>query len=348
MILDFSVPFTTNPETNIYYINLGIGDKFPIACVGRESYIVGGKITSGADFTISEGYAIHNLQVGQFVSIAHCSDFTMGLGHDYLNLATGVSKLFKENNEYNYDSSYREKGQILIQNDVWLGHNVTVMAGVTIHNGAIVASNSHVVKDVPPYAIVGGNPAKIIKYRFSEEIIDKLLTIQWWNWSSDKIIENNEFFKSEDVVAFCNKFYYEALENKKKVKDIQMQKMDNTYLFFMDFTEPYAIWQRVIREFIKKFKLKADHLLILYIDEEFANNNTEAIHLLNKFIAEQLVTENPICSVSICIENKENERAMFRKTDYFITNRSKSTILHSEYAYENKVKVISGVDMPIF
>ncbi|MBD7912510.1 MULTISPECIES: CatB-related O-acetyltransferase [Clostridium] len=348
MVINFSVPVEKNTETKRHYINMSNGSTFPTVCVGRDSYIVDGEITSGVQLTISKGYAVHNLHIGQFVSIAHGVGFTMGLGHDYLNLSTGTSKLFKENNEHNYEGGYKEKGQILIQNDVWLGHDVTVMAGVTIHNGAIVAANSHVVNDVPPYAIVGGNPAKIIKYRFSEEIIEKLLTIQWWNWSDERIKENREFFKSRNIVDFCNKFYNEALENNKKIKDIEIPKKENTYLFFMDFTEQYSLWERVIKEFINNFKLKTDHLLILYIDEEFANNNMNLINLLSEFIDEQLVTENSMCSISICIENKENERSMFKKTDYFITNRSEFTILHSEYSYENNVKVISGVDIPIF
>ncbi|WP_052447542.1 CatB-related O-acetyltransferase [Clostridium polynesiense] len=332
----------------MYSLSTANGDKFPLAWVGRDSYVVGGKITSGADFTLSEGYAVHNLHIGQFSSIGHSSDFTMGLGHNYFNLSTGVSELFKEDKNYPYEGSYKEKGQILIQNDVWLGHNVTIMPGVIIHNGAVVAANSHVVKDVPPYAIVGGNPAKIIKYRFSEEIINKLLTIKWWNWSNEKIRENGEFFKSEDINAFCSKFYNEALEEDRKIKDVEIDNLENTFLYFMDFTEPYPLWERVIREFVKAFKSKEDHLLVLYIDEEFANSNRELMNLIPQFIDELFLAANFKCSLSLHFGNKESERAVFRRVDYLITNRDKHTILHSEYAYENKVKVISGVDSPIF
>lgn len=348
MVIKFKVPVGTNRENKMYYFKVQDGDYFPIACVGRESYIVDGLITSGANFTFSQGYAVHNLQIGQFDSIGHCSDFTMGLGHNYFNLTTGVSELFKENINTDYEGNYKEKGQILIQNDVWLGHHVTVMSGVIIHNGAVIAANSHVVKDVPPYAIVGGNPAKIIKYRFSKEIIDKLLTIQWWNWSDDKIKENNEFFKSQDVTAFCNKFYDEAVKNNTKFKDVQISKLDNTYLFFVDFIEPYAVWKRVIKEFVRKFKSREDYLLILYIDKEFSNNNVKLIQSFQQFANELSKVEKFNCSIYIYIGDKESERAIFKKTDYFITNRSKYTILHSEYADENNVKIISGVDVPIF
>lgn len=75
-----------------------------------------------------------------------------------------------------------------IGNDVWLGRDVTIISGTTIGNGSVIAANSHVVKDIEPYSIYGGNPAKFIRYRFSKEIIEMLLELQWWNYD-DFIIE---------------------------------------------------------------------------------------------------------------------------------------------------------------
>jgi acetyltransferase-like isoleucine patch superfamily enzyme len=79
------------------------------------------------------------------------------------------------------------KGDIVIGNDVWLGSGCTIMSGVTIGDGAVVAANATVVKDVPPYAIVGGNPAKVIKHRFTEEQISALLLNPWWEKSDQEI-----------------------------------------------------------------------------------------------------------------------------------------------------------------
>lgn len=95
--------------------------------------------------------------------------------------------------------SYPQKGDITIGNDVWIGHNATIMAGVTIGDGAIIATNATVVKDVAPYSIVGGNPAKEIKKRFSEEVIEQLLEIQWWNWDIEKITKNVQLLTSNSV-----------------------------------------------------------------------------------------------------------------------------------------------------
>lgn len=97
-------------------------------------------------------------------------------GHDWSNAMEG--------------KEYPEKGNTIIGNDVWIGYGATIMPGVTVGDGAIIATKSVVTKDVAPYSIVGGNPAKEIKKRFSEEDIKKLLEISWWDWPIEKITEN--------------------------------------------------------------------------------------------------------------------------------------------------------------
>lgn len=88
----------------------------------------------------------------------------------------------------------RTKGGIEIGNDVWIGHNTTILSGVKIGNGAIIGNGCIVTKDVEPYSIVGGIPARKIKMRFDDEIIQYLLEIKWWNWSESKIKNNKKFF----------------------------------------------------------------------------------------------------------------------------------------------------------
>jgi virginiamycin A acetyltransferase len=80
-----------------------------------------------------------------------------------------------------------EVGDIVIDNDVWIGYEAVIMAGVHIGNGAIIAARAVVTKDVPPYTIVGGVPARPIRKRFDEEVIRKLETLKWWDWSAEKI-----------------------------------------------------------------------------------------------------------------------------------------------------------------
>jgi acetyltransferase-like isoleucine patch superfamily enzyme len=97
------------------------------------------------------------------------------------------------------------KGDIIIENDVWIGAKSTIMSGIKIGNGAVIGATATVTKDVPPYAIVVGNPGKIIKYRFTETQIEKLLAIKWWDWSEQKIISEYRNMWSTDIDAFINK-----------------------------------------------------------------------------------------------------------------------------------------------
>ena len=97
------------------------------------------------------------------------------------------------------------KGDILIQNDVWVGAKSTIMSGVTIGNGSVIGANTTVSKDVPPYAIMVGNPGKIIKYRFDEDQIKDLLDIAWWDWNESKIKEESMLLWSRDINYFIKR-----------------------------------------------------------------------------------------------------------------------------------------------
>jgi virginiamycin A acetyltransferase len=173
-------------------VNLpGRTEPFPILTIGRRSYIVNAQIQTALNFDIGAGR--HNVQIGQFCSLADYITFMVDLSHDYSGVTTSGSTLLSVQG---HKSAMPRKGQILIQNDVWIGHGVTIMSGVTVGNGAVIAANAHVTKDVPPYAIVGGNPAKVIKYRFPEEQIQDLLQIAWWDWSDSEIQSRKEDFQT--------------------------------------------------------------------------------------------------------------------------------------------------------
>jgi len=93
---------------------------------------------------------------------------------------------------------------IIIGNDVWVTSNVKIKQGITIGDGAVLATECFVTKDVPPYAIVGGNPAKIIKYRFSEEQIKDLLEIKWWDWDVEMVVKAAPLLASENIDEFIS------------------------------------------------------------------------------------------------------------------------------------------------
>lgn len=96
------------------------------------------------------------------------------------------------------------KGDTVVGNDVWIGYESVIMPGVTIGDGAVIAAKSVVTKDVPPYTIFGGNPAQVIKQRFDDDIIEKLLEIAWWNWDIKKISANLEKITAADIKALLS------------------------------------------------------------------------------------------------------------------------------------------------
>ena len=138
-------------------------------------------------------YPIHRekLIIGKFCSIACGTKFLFNCAnHTLKSLSTYTFPLFYEEWELeksNITTAWDNKGNIVIGNDVWIGYEAVIMAGVHIGDGAIIAARAVVTKDVPPYTIVGGTPAKEIRKRFDAEVIEQVLIQKWWDWSTDKI-----------------------------------------------------------------------------------------------------------------------------------------------------------------
>lgn len=152
------------------------------------------------------------LIIGKFCSIAEGVTFIMnGANHRMDGFTTYPFNIFGGGWEKVTPTidQLPFKGDTIIGNDVWIGQNVTIMPGVKIGDGAIVAANSTVVKNVEPYTIAGGNPAKVIKKRFSDEIIDLLLELQWWNWDEQKIFKNLDQLVSASDIKTLKKFLEE-------------------------------------------------------------------------------------------------------------------------------------------
>ena len=138
-------------------------------------------------------YPIHRekLIIGKFCSIACGTKFLFNCAnHSLKSLSTYTFPLFYEEWELeksNITTAWDNKGDIVIGNDVWIGYEAVIMAGVHIGDGAIIAARAVVTKDVPPYTIVGGTPAIEIRKRFNAEVIQQLLMLKWWDWSTDEI-----------------------------------------------------------------------------------------------------------------------------------------------------------------
>jgi len=149
------------------------------------------------------------LTIGKYCSISQNIIIHLG-GNRRTNFITSypltTGKVAKRIGVKEINRNYILKGNVDIENDVWIGYGATILAGVKIENGAIIGAGSVVTKDVKPYQIVGGNPAKLIRLRFQEDQIKKLLEIKWWDWNEKKVIENAKILCFNNVDLFLKKF----------------------------------------------------------------------------------------------------------------------------------------------
>lgn len=146
-----------------------------------------------------------DLKIGRFCSIAGGATILLGGEHRYdwvttypFNVVCGETRRFQ--------GHPRSKGPVIIGNDVWIGLGAMILSGVTIGDGAVVAARSQVTKSVPPYAIVAGNPAQILRHRFNEDQVAALLQIRWWEWPIERIREAWPLLLSDNIDNFIRTY----------------------------------------------------------------------------------------------------------------------------------------------
>lgn len=169
-----------------------------------------GAFSSGTPFVISN-LKSDRVIIGKFCSIAPDSVMIPSVGHippreyeKYRVSTFPLARLKKDGWRKTYELP-NEEGLIVVGNDVWIGARAIILSGVTIGDGAIIGAGAVVTHEVPPYAVVGGVPAKIIRFRYSKDQINTLLKIGWWNWSLEKIQANLDYFYG-DVDIFIKEF----------------------------------------------------------------------------------------------------------------------------------------------
>lgn len=340
MRIKFSIAEYEVTQDKAYYCNIDESERsFTSLTIGRDSYIE----EAMADVVFDEKI-LYNLQIGRYSSLANNIQFIIDLNHDYMKVCQGrIGGV-----PYKRPEFIKRKGQIIIMNDCWIGENVTILSGVTIGNGAVVSAGTVVARDVPDYAIVAGNPAKIIGYRFNENQIRALNKIRWWNWKADKVRQSADLLYG-DVDRFIEANLNSAEAELKSIPHTDIMPIEKRgigdekiYLYIPDFEQEYPTYPSVIDAFVKSYAGTNYELLIYVREDELFERK---INLLDSIFELYGDIE---CYINIFGGNVEDERSLFSQVDAYITNRSVDNILHVDMARLYGVKVISSVDMPIF
>lgn len=277
------------------------------------------------------GQAFHHALIGRFCSLSHKLTFQVARNHNY--------KAFTTYPKFNRaKTGSKNPRQIIIGHDVWIGHGATVLGGVKIGTGAVIGTNAVVAKDIPPYAIAVGNPARVIKYRFDDETIKKFLAVKWWNWDIKKIEEN--FPLAQDIEKFLEAHYSPALE---EFPEDEFSNQFNglgeewrVYQFITDFNITKPLWPKVVKEF-KQANLE-NALLVIWLDKDATEENSRSLT--------ESIGNNK--NILVFKHDKIFSPAALRKATHFITTREMSTLEALDYLWNTDVKIISALDSKIF
>lgn len=218
-----------------------------------------------------------------------------------------------------------------------------------IGNGAVIGAGAVITKDIPPYAIVVGNPARIIKYRFSEDIIKKLQAIKWWNWPIEKIVRYADLFPH--IELFIEKFYSPDLEYPKEdelgKQIITAKRQGKTvYTCVADFHAKEPLWKKIIKEYIEAFADSSSIMLVMWTGMEVLDENLQE---LNAHI-QTLNADNKSLLFYLIVSTPEEIFSPYaiRQSDYFITTRGDINTQCIDWLDDSKVKIISSLDSGIF
>lgn len=320
---------------------------FKLMRIGKETY--SGLIYLSCVPDEPEGNICHNVMVGRYTSIGTNIRMLVDVNHDYHSVYQGIIPECAMGNEIRPRKGQimkriQRKGEILIGNDCWIGDNVIIMGGVRIHDGAVIAAGSVVIKDVPPYAIVGGNPATIISYRFAPEVIQGFQKIAWWKWSHEMLLARNNDLQGEPE-EFVTK-YLPFVKYPARKSGHYLQRVGDstifTILYFMDFNVDTPLYTRVLRAFLENFSHGEAELVLCYrgdVENEIASMK-KIVNILQKY-------EHMDCLINI-YGLDDYDDGIISEVDYFITNSMSETTNRVTTADIYGVKCIAGANLPVF
>lgn len=310
-------------------------EGFPLLCIDKNSYCVGLQIQSAINFDVQGGR--HHIAIGKGCSIAESVTFMIDLNHNYGSIAQGNMDFLKDAPASRW---IPRKASIILQNDVWIGHGATIMPGVVLRNGCVVAANAVVTKDVPPYAVVGGNPAKIIRYRFNEETISGLQRIAWWDWPEEvQTARKNDFALSPE--EFVEKYLPQCGEEADKYPSPLFCGERQVVLFIPDIGERYPLYPKVFAQYFAVNRPNVEFLVYLPKGETSERNMQGILDILKKY-------EDCDSYITLQTGTDVSEEILFQNAAYYVTTRSRETVRRTCLADRHGAKILYGTDEPIF
>lgn len=313
---------------------------FPIYTIGRGSHV--GSLSVTADIG---NEILYLLQIGRYTSIGSNVCIVMEPASDYKCPSQNLKlNMNQEKNTFHT----KQNRQVIIMNDCRIESNVIISEGVTIGNGALVTCGSVVTEDVPDYAIVSGNPAKITGWRFTDEEIEVFNFIQWWNWSNEKITKKSKLLcgSTDSFLRLCAPAAVKEIQSLEPI-DISPVRKENKgeekiYLLIPDFEQDYSIWQNVIDAFAKSYS-DTNYELLIYVHED-ENTDLRLAELQDVFSH----YEDYNCYINLHVGIVEDMRSLISQVNAYITTRNKENITYIDIAKLFGVEIVSGVGLPIF
>lgn len=320
--------------------------------LGRRTYV--------SSSFIREDAAYEHIFIGNYCSISDDIRFLIG-GNHYMDFLTDYpmglvfgSAVDCNSCDFKGVSRNVNKNYIIIGHDVWIGHGVTILDGVHIGNGAVVAAGAVVSRDVPAYAVVGGVPARVIRYRFPEELVPKVNGIKWWYWDEEDIIANQRYFHTENIRAVIAAKYNEkanALVDNEYVRELEAYKKEGykIALFEPDFNDKFVKYdgktlnERVIDQFVAASMTKKIMLILKFTREEIRIHQAEIVELLEKSIKKY----NASPKIDIQVGNGIIDY-LVQNIDYVVISHKENIMEVIDYAVDYGAQILSGFALHIF
>lgn len=307
---------------------------------GKGSYC----LDAGVNFwTLSKTH----IMIGNYTSIAQQEKFYIGINHDYKCVTMApFENIFGIPNVYS-KNPYHNHNQIIIGHDVWIGNSCTIMSGIHIGNGAVIGAGSVVAKDIPPYAIAVGNPARVVKYRFSDEIIKKLQDLKWWYWPEEKIREAAQYMS--DPVEFVDRYYseYEAPNlNSPIASDLKMLRESGVKLYCLPIVPDAELqeWRNCIEKYLS-MKTASDSVALLLLSDHKSMPN-EALEWISDLLDK--AGENAPTVFNYEMQPGQSMAEVMSNVDVILTTKSAWAMQCIDYAADYDIKREYIFDKEVF